>query len=207
MERADHCEWIDFEHRFVRAQSPFQAGGGSGANHLGVNAEFLREFPLPLLAQVRRADNGEPFDISAVEQFPGNQGRLDGLADTHIVGDEQTDGVELQRHEQGHELVGARFDVEIAEAPEGPGAGAELQTKRVAEQERRVVGPWRVGVREFECSGLRRLGLKRQIDERRIVFGSAKRAELEKIVAGFGQDNPLAAARSYKVPGLESGRG
>ena len=115
---------MNLEQRLVRAQTPLQAGGRSSAHDLGVDAELLREFLLPLLAQVGRAYDCEPLDLSAIEEFPGDQPGLDGLADADIVGDEQPHRVELQRHEQRHELIGARFDIEVAEAPERPGAGA-----------------------------------------------------------------------------------
>ena len=61
------------------------------------------------------------------------------LADTDIVGHEEPDGIQLERHEQGDELVGARLDIDVAETAEGAGAGAELQTKRIPQKERRLL--------------------------------------------------------------------
>ena len=95
---------------------------------------------MPLFAQVGRADEGEALDLAPVEQFPSDQTCLDGLADANVVGDEQPNGVEPQRHEQRYQLIGARFDIEIAEAPERSRTGAEFEAKRVAQQQRRLLG-------------------------------------------------------------------
>jgi hypothetical protein len=64
---------------------------------------------------------------------------LDGLADTDVVGDEQAHRIELERHEQRHELVGARLDGDLAEAAERAGAAPQRQQQRVAQELRRVV--------------------------------------------------------------------
>jgi len=40
----------------------------------------------------------------------GHQAGFDGLANAHIIGDQQADGVELERHQQGDELVGPRLE-------------------------------------------------------------------------------------------------
>ena len=126
-------EEIGVEHRFVRAESPLQAGSRSRADHLGVEAELFGELLLPLFAQVRRADDGQPLDFSPVEQFSRNQARLDGFANAYVVGDEQAHRILFHRHQQGHELIGSRLDVQVPETPKGTGAGAQFQAQRIAQ--------------------------------------------------------------------------
>ena len=94
----DHGDGMDLEHRLVGPQPALESGGGAGAHDLGVDAELLREFLLPLLAEMRRTDDRKAFDLAAVEQLPGDEARLDGLANADVVGDEQPDGVQLQCH-------------------------------------------------------------------------------------------------------------
>ena len=161
---------------------------------------------MPLFAQVGRADDGKALDLAPVEQFPRDQACLDGLADTDVVGDEQPDGVELQRHEQGNQLIGARFDIEIAEAAERSRTGTQLEAKRVAQQQRCLLGAWRVGIGKIERRGHRHLGFERKVDERRIVFRAAERTKLEEIVARLGEDHPLAVPRPDQISRFEGDR-
>ena len=96
--------------------------------------ELVAQLGLPLLGQVRRAEHGQALDLAAVQQLAGDQAGFDGLADAHIVGDQQADRVELERHQQRHELVGPRLDANPGKRAERPGAGAEAQAHGVAQQ-------------------------------------------------------------------------
>ena len=59
---------------------------------------------------------------------------LDRLADADVVGDQEPDRVELQGHQERHELVGAGLDRDLAERAERAGTGAKSQANRVPEQ-------------------------------------------------------------------------
>ena len=98
---------------------------------------FVAQLALPLLGEVRRAEHGEALDLAAVEQLAGDQRGLDRLADADVVGDQQPHRVELERHQQRHELVGARLDGDPAEAS-GTGRRDERkpEPQRVAQQAR-----------------------------------------------------------------------
>ena len=105
----------------------------------GVEVEARFELGDPLVDQVRRAQHGEALDLAAVEQLARDERRLDRLADADVVGDQQPHRIELQRHQQRHELVGARLDGDLPEAAERAGAAAQRQQQRVAQEQRRVV--------------------------------------------------------------------
>ena len=76
------------------------------ARHRGGTCSLISA--LPLLGEVRRAEDGEPLALAAVQELRGDEAGLDRLADADVVGDEEPDGVLPQRHEQRHELVGPR---------------------------------------------------------------------------------------------------
>ena len=81
-----------------------------------------------------------------------------------VVGDQEPDRVELQRHQERHELVRAGLDGELGERAERPGAGAEAQADRVAEQPAgvEVADPGRVGqVERGRLDRLQRAGRSR----------------------------------------------
>ena len=111
----------------------------SGADHDRFQVEFLGQFLLPLLAQIGRAQDAEPLDLAPVEQFAGDQQSFDGLAHAHIIGDEQADRVQAQRHQQGHELVDARPNRNPAKRTERRGPLAQRQAARPATAD----GRWR----------------------------------------------------------------
>ena len=140
---------------------------------------------------MRRTDDSQPFDLATVDKLPRDQAGLDGFADANIVGDEEPDGVQLERHEQWHQLISAWLDVEITETPKGPGAGPEFQAKRIPQEEGRFLRTRLIRVRQVKRRRHRCLGLERQIDERGIVFCSAKRPKLQKIGAQLGQNDPI----------------
>ena len=99
---------------------------------------------LPLLAEMRRADDREALDLATIEQLAGDQPGLDGLADADVVGDQEPHRLLAERHQERHQLVGARLDAEIAEGAERPGAGAELEPHGVAQEQagRAASPPW-----------------------------------------------------------------
>ena len=96
--------------------------------------ELLAQLLLPLLGQVRRAEDHEPVGLAAVQQLAGDEAGLDGLADADVVGDQQAHRVQLEGHQQRDELVGARLDGDAAEGAEGAGAAAEAQADGLAQQ-------------------------------------------------------------------------
>ena len=106
---------------------PFQPRHGAGGDQLGVDVELALQFLLPLLAQVRRTEHGHALDLAPVQQLAGNQAGLNGLADTHVVGDQQADDFMLERHQQGHQLIGARLHIDATQGAERAGAGAQFQ--------------------------------------------------------------------------------
>ena len=105
---ADDRVRVHREEARARRNAAFQAPRAAGGDRGGAEMEADLQFGDPLVHEMRRAEHDAAVDVAAVEQLAGDEQRLDRLADPHVVGDEQAHGVELQRHEQRHELVGAR---------------------------------------------------------------------------------------------------
>ena len=101
-----------------------------------------------------RTEDDGAIDVAAVEQFAGDEQGLDRLPHPDVVRDEQAHRVELERHEQRHELVGTRLDRDLTNAPKGPRPPPQREQQRIAQQERRVVPGELVHVRQWE-TGLR----------------------------------------------------
>ena len=106
----------------ARWNAPFQASRAPGGDGRGADVEADVELGDPLVHEMRRAQDDGSIDIAPVEQLARDEQGLDRLADADVVGDEQAYGVELERHEQRHELVGSRLDRDLPEAPKGAGS-------------------------------------------------------------------------------------
>ena len=200
----DDGEAVAVEDRDAQRQVALQALDRAAQHQLGLDVELLGQLALPLLGQVRRAEHGHPSDLAAVEQFAGDDGRFDGLADADIVGDQQAHGVELERHHQRHELVGPRLDGDAAEAAERAGGGAGGQARRVAQELARGEVAEVVARGQPEGGGLDRL--HRRQDAGDLLVEPAHRAHHQQLVGGVGQHDPFAAARMDQGAGFgESG--
>ena len=127
-----HGERMLFEDRYAEGQVALQALDRARQHELRFDVELLRQLPLPLFGQMRRAEHSDSVNLAAVEQFARDETRLDGLADADVVGDEHAHRIELEGHHQRHELVGPGLHRDTTEATEGAGGGTGGETRRVA---------------------------------------------------------------------------
>ena len=81
----------------------------------------------PLVHEMRRTKDDGAIDFAAVEQLASDEQGLDRLPHPNIVRDEKAHRVELERHEQRHELVRARLDRDLTKAPKGSGAPSQRE--------------------------------------------------------------------------------
>jgi hypothetical protein len=49
--------------------------------------ELIAQLYLPLFRKVRRAEDGQPFDLTAVDEFSRYKARFDRLANAYVVCD------------------------------------------------------------------------------------------------------------------------
>ena len=158
--------------------------------------KLVRQLRLPLLGQVGWAEDGHPPNLAAVQEFSRDEACLDRLADANVVGDQEADGVELQGHEQGDELVGPGLDADLGERPERSGTGAEPEPHRISKQAATVEVAELLRVREVEVGGLDRL--QREIDPGDLVLGATKWTDHEQLIMGTRQDDPFPATGSHE---------
>ena len=142
-------------------------------------------------------------DVAAVEQLARDQAGLDGLADADVVCDQQAHRIELERHQQRHELIGARLD-----ARSGRSRGRARRRGEATGGARRAgAAPHRGrhSARRSAAGSTRRatrLGLERQVNE---ASGPPRNRETGRTRSSLrvaaGEDDPLAAARADERPG------
>jgi len=125
--------------------------------HLLPRVQDVRQFLLPLVAEVRRTEDGDAANFAPGQEFARDEQRLNGLAHAHVVGDEEADGVEAEGHEEGDELVGARADGDAPQGAEGAGTVPQGEASGVSEEFGGEGVGGVVGGRERELRGLQLL--------------------------------------------------
>jgi hypothetical protein len=96
--------------------------------------KLLRQFLLPLVAEIWRAKDSNTADFASGKKFAGDQQCLDSLADANVIGDEHPDGMEAEGHEKRHELVWAWANGNPAQGTEGAGAIPQGEACGIPEQ-------------------------------------------------------------------------
>jgi hypothetical protein len=122
---------------------------------------------------MRGAENANPVDLSPVEKLAGDETRLNALSDAHIVCDEKSDGVELQGHEQRHDLVRPGLARETAEGTERACAGTKSEPNGVAQQLAGDVTPQVLCARRLKGGGFNPFQCR--VDTRSFLHRSTKR--------------------------------
>jgi hypothetical protein len=102
------------------------------ANHLSVNVELGLKLGLPLVAKVRWANHAQATSIASVEHFSCDEPGFYRLADADVVRDEHPHRVELERHDEWHELVGAWTNRQATDAAERTCAAAQPKSGGIA---------------------------------------------------------------------------
>ena len=81
---------------------------------------------LPLLAKLRRAENGKACDLPTFEKLFDDEDGLHRLSHAHVVGNEEAHRALLaESHDEGHHLVAAGSEAEFRRAAKGTGRGTE----------------------------------------------------------------------------------
>ncbi len=188
----DHGDGEALEDGLVQPALALQAADGAREHQLGLEVELGGHLPLPLLGQVRGAEHGQPLDLTTVQQFAGHQAGLDGLADAHVVGDQQAHRIQFERHHQGHQLVGPGLGGDAAEGPERPGGGPGGKPRRVPQQHAR--GEVAQVPPSWQPEGGRGHGLHRRHDAGGLFVQARDGLHQQELVRGIRLDDPLASA-------------
>ena len=87
-------------------------------HRLGHDVEVPVEFRHPLVDERRRTQHASTLDLTTVKELAQNEPRFNRLADTDVIGDQETGHGLLQRHHQRHKLIGTRRKRQVPERTE-----------------------------------------------------------------------------------------
>jgi hypothetical protein len=130
--QGDDREGEMIEEALATSAIGFQTASCTRQDQLGIDLEFVLQFPLPLFCKVRGAEHGHARNFAAVQQLLGEEGRLDRLSNTHIIGNEEAHGVLFEPHEQGDQLVRTRLEVQVPERSKRSSTSAKTKSQRIS---------------------------------------------------------------------------
>ena len=125
---------ILLEKALAYGAGPLEPRGRARHHQLRLNVELVQQLSLPLVGQRRRAENHRSVHLASVHELPEDETRFHGLADAHIVRDQEAHGIQAQRHHQRHELVGSGINANPAEAAERTGARPDGEANGIPQQ-------------------------------------------------------------------------
>ncbi len=187
---------VPVKHGHADGQIPFQPLDGAAEDQFGLDMKLFRQFLLPLLGQVGRAQYGETIDFASVQHFPGDERGFHGLADADVVSDEQAHGVQFQGHHEGHQLIGARLHGDAGEAAEGARGGTGGQPGGIAQKPAGSAVAEVVPGRQWKGGGFDRLDNGQDAGD--LLVEAAHGPDHEQVVGGFGQHHPFAAPGAHE---------
>src|SRR4051812_48350315 len=85
-------EEMRLEQGCALGKTAFEPARGAGSDSFGRKVKALAHLGDPLLHKVRRAEDGEASNLTAIVQLARNQERFNGLAESDVIGDEEAHG-------------------------------------------------------------------------------------------------------------------
>ncbi|WP_316225049.1 MULTISPECIES: hypothetical protein [unclassified Bradyrhizobium] len=179
-----------------------------------IEAEFLRQFVLPLQQHRCRCGDHDGVDPAAQQELAHNQAGLDRLAEADIVADQEIHTRQLQSLGERQQLIGFEPDAgaerRLEQLAVGGGRGAPFGRAQIGaqalralegarEQRRPVVGIEDLRLQLGEIGQLDRLAL-------RIVLARDERDDIDQPPPLGAFDNPALAANFEETADLRHGR-
>ena len=185
------------EDGFPGCEVALEALGGAGQDKGGVEVELRFHLLLPLFGQLGWAENGDAGNLAPVQQLAGNEERLDGLSDAHVITDKEAHGGKPQCHEKGHKLVGPGLDGDPPDAAERTNGAAGAEARGGAEKLARevVAGLGGVGESRAVGNGI----LQGNVDPGELGNRTSKRFKHQGVIGRVRLDDPLAAPAANDV--------
>ena len=117
--QADNGEGIGPEYALARREVPLQTPRRRGRHSRCLNRELGLQLVHPLLHQVGRAEHRSAIDLATVIELTQDKAGLNGLADADVVGDQQADDIQFERHQERDELIRSRLETDAPNPSEG----------------------------------------------------------------------------------------
>lgn len=202
---ADDLKRIEVVNAGVALNLPVEAGLGVRPDDDRFQVEFVANLGLPLLAQVRQAGDGEAFDLAPLQQFFDDQQRFDGLADAHVIGDQQPDRLQPQRHNERDHLIGTRSKRQLGQRTKRSRPVAKGESRGVIQQPGRADVAKIVFGRLVKMRVGRLIGLdaQRPIDACDLVIGTAERFDDQQVRIVRREYDPISPPQFDELSGLQ----
>jgi hypothetical protein len=98
--QANDGEWVRLEESLRLCQSPFKPSGRGRRDCHSVKIKLAVQLSSPLFNEMWRTQDGEPVNLSAIDEFTQNEARLYRFTDTYVIRNHQPDRLLAEGHEQ-----------------------------------------------------------------------------------------------------------
>jgi hypothetical protein len=200
---ADHSEWMNIEDALARRKIALQPTSARARHRDRMDLEFRCQLPHPLIDEMWRAKHRKPINLPAVEKLSRNQSPLDCLSDSDIVGDQEAHHVELERHQERHELIGARLEPDATGAAERAGTAAQREQQGVPQKQCLSLRPVVLRRRRIKRSRHHGVWFQRGIEHLYVAFSTRERTKPKQILRRIGKDDPFAPTSPDERAGRE----
>jgi len=144
---------------------------------------------------VRRAEDTQAPDFAAVEELAADQARFNRLANSDIVGDEESHGILAESHQERHKLIGAGLNRDTTDGPEWTSSRAEPQTNSISEEGCGQATPGVDGIRQSQAGGGDIVLLEWQIEAAGVSIRTTEGTQAEDFRVVRRQNYPFTTPR------------
>ena len=143
-----------------------------------------------------RTEHCKPAGLAASQKLGGNQARLNGFANTNVIGNQHSGLGLLECHQKRHKLIWAGLNGNATKRTERPGTAANTQSHSISQQGTGAVVAGVGGIWHRKRSRFNQL----QIGDNacHFVVEASQWSQHQQFVLRLWQHNPLAAPGSYQ---------
>ena len=111
---------------------------------------------------------------------------------------------QAQRHQQRHELIGARLEADARRRAEWSGTPSQRQPKRIGQQPRAVLGGGGCRQWQTETRWLDRLAFQRGMKDLHVALGAGERPQARASGSGEGSTTHSRPRAQTRSPGVNT---
>jgi hypothetical protein len=143
--------------------------------------------------------HSKTLDVATVEQFACNEGGLNGLADTNVIGDEQAYWIELEGHKERYELIGPGLDGDLPKAAKRARAATKREQECVTQEKRCIMACLLAWLRARKRRISYRICFESDANKSLVFLGAGNRTNTKRLRITARKDDPLSAASANQT--------
>jgi hypothetical protein len=182
--KADNGIRVRPKQRLRCRERSFKSGSRRRGDSNGIYVEFPAKFRRPLIDKLRRTKDRETLYLSTVDQLTQYEAGLNGLSNSHIIGNHQAHCGNAEGHEQRNQLIGARLESYTRGRAEWSCAAAQRKPQSLRQKAASILGCQIIQFRKIKPGRHDRFGLKRGVKQLNVRLATGQRPETKQAWVG-----------------------